>query len=151
MPNQAGLLLFDLAAGDDRRKIIVGGAVNDNYSTEEPSGVIRAFDIDTGALVWNWDSGNPGRDDADRRRARPTPPTRPTAGRSSSVDETLGLIYVPLGNQTPDQLGGGRSANVEKFSSSIVALDLATGQVRWVRQTRASRSLGHGRAGAAER
>ena len=40
-------------------KIIVGGAVNDNYSTEEQSGVIRAFDINTGALVWNWDSGNP--------------------------------------------------------------------------------------------
>ena len=42
---------------------------------------------------------------------------------------------MPLGNQMPDQLGMGRSANVEKFSSSIVALDLNTGQVRWVRQT----------------
>jgi quinoprotein glucose dehydrogenase len=29
----------------------------------------------------------------------------------------------------------GRSAAVERFSSSITALDLATGQVRWVRQT----------------
>ena len=29
-------------------KIIVGGAVNDNYSTEEQSGVIRAFDINSG-------------------------------------------------------------------------------------------------------
>ncbi|TIT56158.1 MAG: membrane-bound PQQ-dependent dehydrogenase, glucose/quinate/shikimate family, partial [Mesorhizobium sp.] len=37
--------------------------------------------------------------------------------------------------QTPDQLGAGRSANVEKFSSSITALDLNSGQVRWVRQT----------------
>ena len=44
-----------IAAG----KIIVGGAVNDNYSIHEQSGVIRAFDINTGALVWNWDSGNP--------------------------------------------------------------------------------------------
>ena len=40
-------------------KIIVGGAVNDNYSMQEQSGVIRAFDINTGALIWNWDSGNP--------------------------------------------------------------------------------------------
>jgi quinoprotein glucose dehydrogenase len=40
-------------------KLIVGGAVNDNYSTQEQSGVIRAFDINTGALIWNWDSGNP--------------------------------------------------------------------------------------------
>jgi quinoprotein glucose dehydrogenase len=54
---------------------------------------------------------------------------------TASADEALGLVYVPLGNQTPDQLGAGRSANVEKFSSSITALDLKTGQVRWVRQT----------------
>ena len=39
--------------------IVVGGAVNDNVSTTEQSGVIRAYDVDTGALVWNWDSGNP--------------------------------------------------------------------------------------------
>src|SRR6185312_8921500 len=52
-----------------------------------------------------------------------------------SADEKLGLLYVPLGNQTPDQLGMGRSANVEKFSSSIAALDLNTGKLRWVRQT----------------
>ncbi|MCE3520093.1 membrane-bound PQQ-dependent dehydrogenase, glucose/quinate/shikimate family, partial [Escherichia coli] len=115
-------------------KIIVGGAVNDNYSIHEQSGVIRAFDINTGALVWNWDSGNPD---------VPTPlpegqkytANSPNSWSISSADEKLGLLYVPLGNQTPDQLGAGRSANVEKFSSSIVALDLNTGQMRWVRQT----------------
>lgn len=115
-------------------KIIVGGAVNDNYSTEEPSGVIRAFDVDTGALVWNWDSGNP-----DVTTPLPAGQTythnSPNMWSTASADEKLGLLYVPLGNQTPDQLGAGRSANVEKFSSSITALDLATGQLRWVRQT----------------
>jgi len=40
-----------------------------------------------------------------------------------------------LGNQVPDQLGMNRSAAVERFSSSIVALDINSGQVRWVRQT----------------
>ena len=29
----------------------------------------------------------------------------------------------------------GRSENVEKYSSSIVALDVNTGQIKWVRQT----------------
>ncbi|TPI59476.1 glucose/quinate/shikimate family membrane-bound PQQ-dependent dehydrogenase [Mesorhizobium sp. B3-1-7] len=115
-------------------KIIVGGAVNDNYSTEEPSGVIRAFDVDTGALLWNWDSGNP-----DVTTPLPAGQTythnSPNMWSTASADEKLGLIYVPLGNQTPDQLGMGRSANVEKFSSSITALDLNTGQLRWVRQT----------------
>jgi quinoprotein glucose dehydrogenase len=115
-------------------KIIVGGAVNDNYSTQEPSGVIRAFDVETGALIWNWDSGNPD-------KTTPIGPgetytnNSPNMWSTASADEKLGLVYVPLGNQTPDQLGAGRSANVEKFSSSITALDLATGQVRWVRQT----------------
>ncbi|CDX29984.1 glucose dehydrogenase [Mesorhizobium plurifarium] len=115
-------------------KIIVGGAVNDNYSTEEPSGVIRAFDVDTGALLWNWDSGNP-----DVTTPLPAGQTythnSPNMWSTASADEKLGLLYVPLGNQTPDQLGMGRSANVEKFSSSITALDLNTGQLRWVRQT----------------
>lgn len=58
----------------------------------------------------------------------------PNSWSVSSADEALGLIYVPLGNKVPDQLGMGRSPSVEKFSSSIAALDLATGQVKWVQQ-----------------
>jgi quinoprotein glucose dehydrogenase len=114
--------------------IIVGGTVLDNVSMHEQSGVIRAFDIATGALVWNWDSGNP---DA----TAPIPPgetytpNSPNSWSISSADEALGMIYVPLGNQPPDQWGGNRSESVERFSSSIVALDLATGRVRWNFQT----------------
>jgi quinoprotein glucose dehydrogenase len=120
-----------VAAAD---KLIIGGAVNDNYSTKEQSGVIRAFDIRTGALVWNWDSGNPD-------QTAPLPPGQtyttnsPNAWSVLSADEGLGMVYVPLGNQVPDQIGIGRSANVERFSSSIVALDLNTGALRWVQQT----------------
>jgi quinoprotein glucose dehydrogenase len=114
--------------------IIVGGTVLDNVSMHEQSGVIRAFDVATGALVWNWDSGNP---DA----TAPIPPgetytpNSPNSWSISSADEALGMIYVPLGNQPPDQWGGNRSESVERFSSSIVALDLATGRVRWNFQT----------------
>ncbi|MBX9457649.1 MAG: glucose/quinate/shikimate family membrane-bound PQQ-dependent dehydrogenase [Rhizobium sp.] len=119
-----------IAAG----KIIIGGAVNDNYSTTSQSGVIRAFDVETGALVWNWDSGNPTETD-------PIGPgehyvtNSPNSWSVFSVDEALGLVYVPLGNQVPDQIGIGRSENVEKYASSIVALDVNTGADRWVRQT----------------
>ena len=115
-------------------KLIVGGAVNDNFSIESPSGVIRAFDAETGALIWNWDSGNPD-------ETTPLPPGRtytansPNSWSVFSYDEGLGMVYIPLGNQVPDQLGMGRSENVERFSSSIVALDMNTGQLRWVRQT----------------
>jgi quinoprotein glucose dehydrogenase len=43
-----------------------------------------------------------------------------------SVDEVLGMVYIPLGTQVPDQLGMGRSESVERFASSIVALDINT-------------------------
>lgn len=115
-------------------KIIIGGAVNDNYSTTEQSGVIRAFDVETGALIWNWDSGNP----ADTTPIGPGAhyvTNSPNSWSVFSVDEALGLVYVPLGNQVPDQIGIDRSESVEKYSSSIVALDIETGHDRWVRQT----------------
>lgn len=119
-----------IAAG----KIIIGGAVNDNYSTQEQSGVIRAFDVNSGALIWNWDSGNPAK--TEPLAAGETYTTNsPNSWSVFSYDEGLGLVYVPLGNQVPDQLGMGRSENVEKYSSSIVALDINTGKDRWVRQT----------------
>ncbi len=119
-----------IAAG----KIIIGGAVNDNYSTEEQSGVIRAYDVNTGQLLWNWDSGNPTAT-APLKPGETYTTNSPNSWSVFSVDEALGLVYVPLGNQVPDQLGMGRSENVEKYSSSIVALDINSGADRWVRQT----------------
>jgi quinoprotein glucose dehydrogenase len=115
-------------------KIIIGGAVNDNYSIKSPSGVIRAFDVRTGALIWNWDSGNPDQT-APIGPGQTYTPNSPNSWSVFSTDEALGLVYIPLGNQVPDQLGMNRSPAVEKFSSSIVALDVNTGAVRWVRQT----------------
>lgn len=117
-----------------QKVVIVGGTVLDNASTREQSGVIRAFDIDTGALVWNWDSGNPDQT-APIAAGQSYTANSPNSWSISSVDEALGMVYVPMGNQPPDQWGGQRSADVEKYSSSVVALDLATGKVRWVFQT----------------
>jgi quinoprotein glucose dehydrogenase len=51
-----------------------------------------------------------------------------------SADPALGLVYVPMGNRTPDQLGMFRNEAEETYSSSVVALDAITGQARWVRQ-----------------
>ncbi len=113
--------------------IVVGGAVNDNVSTNETSGVIRAYDLDTGAIVWNWDSLNP---DATAPIAadQTYSVNSPNSWSVASYDPALGLMYVPMGNQPPDQFGGNRSANAEKFSSSIVALNVETGKVAWVFQ-----------------
>ncbi|WP_114392979.1 glucose/quinate/shikimate family membrane-bound PQQ-dependent dehydrogenase [Oleisolibacter albus] len=134
MPNQkAGFYYSTSPPVVAQGLIIVGGAVNDNYAVEAPSGVIRAYDIDSGVLVWNWDSGNPDRTEPLGPGETYTP-NSPNSWSIMSADQDLGLLYVPLGNRTPDQLGMGRSAAVERFSSSITALDLRTGQVRWVFQ-----------------
>jgi quinoprotein glucose dehydrogenase len=113
--------------------VVIGGAVNDNVSTSEPSGVIRAFDVNTGALVWNWDSDNPDATTPIAATATYTA-NSPNSWSISSYDPKLGLIYVPTGSQTPDQYGAGRSANTEKYSAAIVALHADTGKVAWVFQ-----------------
>lgn len=116
--------------------IIIGGAVNDNFSIYSQSGVIRAFDIDTGELVWNWDSANPEQTEPiDIAGGETYTANSPNSWSVFSVDEELGLVYIPLGNQVPDQLGMGRSEAVEEHSSSVVALNVATGQREWVFQT----------------
>ncbi|MFD1694803.1 glucose/quinate/shikimate family membrane-bound PQQ-dependent dehydrogenase [Roseibium aestuarii] len=114
-------------------KIIIGGAVNDNYSLYEPSGVIRAFDAHSGALVWNWDSARP-EETAPLAEGETYTTNSPNSWSVFSADEALGLVYIPMGNQPPDQLGMNRSEAVETYSSSLTALDIATGQVRWVKQ-----------------
>lgn len=134
MPNRhPGAYYSTSPAAVTGKLVIIGGTVLDNASTHEASGVIRAYDIDTGALVWNWDSANPD-DTAPIGADRNYMENSPNSWSISSVDEALGMVYVPMGNQPPDQWGGKRSAAVERYSSSVVALDLATGKVRWVFQ-----------------
>lgn len=135
MPNvKAGAYYATSPPVVTQKLVIIGGTVLDNESTHEQSGVIRAFDARSGALVWNWDAGKP-------ESTAPLPvgqtytPNSPNSWSVSSVDEVLGLLYVPLGNQSPDQWGGKRSEAVERYSSSVVALDLATGKPRWNFQT----------------
>jgi quinate dehydrogenase (quinone) len=117
-----------------RDYIIIGGWVVDNYSRGEPSGVIRAFDARTGALAWAWDLGNPevtGRPPEGQTYTRGTPNMWTTA----SYDDQLGLIYAPLGNATPDFFGMGRPPHSDEYNSSLVALDVVTGRVKWKFQT----------------
>jgi quinoprotein glucose dehydrogenase len=113
-----------------RNLVIVGGHVTDNESNNEPSGVIRAFDVNDGHLVWNWDPGNP---DATEPIAAGGTYVRnsPNMWSMFSVDEKRGMIYLPMGNQTPDQWGGERTPQAEKYAAGLVALDAATGKARW--------------------
>ena len=129
-PFTAGGYYSTSPAAITRQLVIIGGHVTDNESTNEPSGVIRAYDVHDGHLVWNWDAGNP---EATAPLAAGKFYTRnsPNMWSLASVDEKLNMVYLPLGNQTPDQWGADRTPGAEKFSAGIVALDLTTGKVRW--------------------
>lgn len=113
---------------------VVGGFVFDGQETEEPSGVIRGYDATTGALLWSWDSG------AKDENWRPTEGEHYTRGSPNgwsvmSADPDLGLVYVPMGNATPDYVGMHRTPEHGRYSSSVVALDIRTGKRRWHFQT----------------
>lgn len=113
---------------------IIGGFILDNMAVDEPSGVVRAFDAISGKQSWAWDSG---RADGNAPLKPGESYTRgsPNAWSLFSADPKLGLVYVPTGNPTPDHFGGQRSAEIERYGSSVVALDAATGKLRWAFQT----------------
>lgn len=114
--------------------LVLGGWVFDNQMTEEPSGVVRGFDPLTGELAWAWDMGREDRIGLPADGENYTRGT-PNVWSLTSADEELGLIYVPTGNGTPDYFGGHRTEAMDKYASSVVALDDQTGRVRWSFQT----------------
>ena len=113
---------------------IIGGWVMDNVEVNEPSGVIRAFDVLTGKFAWAWDMGRPGVNTEPADGESYTRGT-PNMWSMTSYDDQLGLIYAPLGNATPDYFGGHRTPRSEQYASSVVALDVTNGSVRWHFQT----------------
>ena len=117
-----------------RGNAVVGGWVFDNRSVGEPSGVVRAFNAISGQFAWAWDMGRPGLSTEPLRGEVYTRGT-PNVWSLFSVDEELGLIYAPTGNETPDYFGGSRMESSEQYASSIVAIDGENGSVRWSFQT----------------
>ena len=113
--------------------LIVGGSVIDNYSNKVPSGVIRGFDVYSGKLIWAFDAGNPDPNEMPSATHHFTEGS-PNSWAESAVDEKLGLVYVPLGSSSPDIWGGLRTPDEERWDSALVALDIATGKLRWAFQ-----------------
>ncbi len=117
-----------------RGKIVLGGWVSDGQYWGEPSGVVRAFDAVTGQMAWAFDMGRPDDHGAPPAGQTYTPST-PNSWAPMSADESLGLVYFPTGNATPDYYGAQRRPFDDKYSSSVVAVDAETGVVRWAFQT----------------
>jgi quinoprotein glucose dehydrogenase len=103
--------------------VIVGSSIADNRAVSLERGIVRAYDAHTGRLRWAWD---------------PIPwanSTRPRTGAGNawstiSVDETLGLVFVPTGSASPDYYGGIREGD-NKYADSVVALRASTGELVW--------------------
>lgn len=110
--------------------VIVGGKINDNLKTGEPSGVTRGFDVRTGELLWAWDALNPKRG-VPLPEGENYPSDSPNFWGTASYDPVLGLAYIPTGNQTPDFWNGDRNPGSDEYNDSIVAIDVNTGVDKW--------------------
>ncbi len=118
--------------------LVTGALVLDNIRVDAPGGVVRGYDAHDGKLLWSWDPLPPGKTfvETTDETGEVVRYHRGTTNAWSvfSADPELNLVYVPTGNTAPDYYGGSRDG-LDHYSSSIVALDAATGEVRWHFQT----------------
>ncbi len=115
--------------------VITGG----NNGEQAPSlglyGDIRAWDARTGALKWTFHTvpraGEPGVEtwDGDSWKNR----SGTNMWSFFTVDAERGILYVPLGAPTSDYYGADRKG-MNLYGNSIVALDAATGKLKWHHQ-----------------
>lgn len=117
--------------------LVVGNLVVTGSATQEApalgaAGDIRAFDVQTGKLVWTFHTvpraDEPGVEtwEGDSWKGR--------SGVNNwgfmTADTKRNMVFFALGAPTWDRYGGDRKgANL--YSSSVVALDAATGRRRW--------------------
>jgi quinoprotein glucose dehydrogenase len=110
--------------------IIVGGRNPETHPA--PPGDIRAFDVHTGALRWDFHTiprpGEPG------YKSWP-PGAWKNAGAANNwagmtVDTQRGVVYAPTGSAVMDFYGGDRIGN-DLYADCILALDAKTGKLLW--------------------
>jgi quinoprotein glucose dehydrogenase len=117
------------------RDLVITGALVPEGVSRGPSGDIRAFDVRSGALVWRFHTvpreGEPGNETWEPGSWRNR--TGVNVWSSMTVDVERGLLFLPLGSAAYDYYGGDRKGD-NLYANSIVALDAATGRLRWHRQ-----------------
>ena len=113
--------------------VVIGSYVIDNASTRVPPGVIRGYDAVTGVLKWVFDPGKPN-DHAPLAPGQTYTASTPNSWPAFSGDDDLGLVYLPMGNGSPDYWGLKRTPETDRFSVAVVALEADTGAVRWTFQ-----------------
>ena len=112
-------------------RIITGAMVLDRTHNHMPSGVVRAYNVRTGALEWYWDPIPPGQKPEFDAQGKPMFRRGTTNVWSViSVDPERQLVFLPTGNTSTDFFGGLRD-NMDYYSSSVVALKGDTGELAW--------------------
>src|SRR5262245_45104089 len=106
-----------------------GGTPKTHNNTK---GLVRGFDVRTGKRLWTFNTiprpGEIGNDTWENESWAVTGNTG--VWNQISVDEDLGLAYLPVETPSSDFYGGLRPGN-NLFAESIVAIDYHTGQRKW--------------------
>ncbi len=132
LSSEIGLHATPVVAGDT---IIVGAAHKPGgvpRSKKNVKGYVRGFDVRTGKRLWIFHTiplpNEYGAETWENDSASYTG----NAGvwGQISVDEELGMVYIPVELPTGDYYGGHRPGN-GLFGESVVALDLKTGARKW--------------------
>ncbi|MBZ9974291.1 MULTISPECIES: pyrroloquinoline quinone-dependent dehydrogenase [unclassified Mesorhizobium] len=104
--------------------VIIGWAGKDWAYAEAPPGTVFSLDPQTGVRQWSFS-------------ALPAQIAKRTGTANvwtaMSVDEGLGLVYLPVSSPSPNYWGGNRADPIP-LATSTTALDLETGKVVWSRQ-----------------
>ncbi|MFB3904530.1 MAG: pyrroloquinoline quinone-dependent dehydrogenase [Acidobacteriota bacterium] len=118
-----------------RDLVIVGSLVPENPG-KGPSAVVRAFDARSGRLAWTFNTiPAPGRPGSETWEAGAvTDRTGANVWSIASVDSANGLVFLPVGSAAYDFYGGDRKGH-NLYANSLVAVDAATGKLRWHFQT----------------
>jgi quinoprotein glucose dehydrogenase len=115
--------------------IIVGSSFREGATVSthnNTKGLVRAFDVRTGKQLWRFNTipspGEYGHETWDNDSWA----LNGNVGvwTQISVDEELGLVYLPVESPTSDHYGGHRPGN-NLFAESLVCVDLKTGKRKW--------------------
>lgn len=118
--------------------VMVGMSMKEGMTVvthDNSKGQVRAFDVRSGKMLWAFNTiPKPGEFGNDTWQNNSWATNGNTGVWTQiSVDEELGLVYLPVESPTSDFYGGHRPGN-NLYGESIVCVDLKTGQRKWYYQ-----------------